>query len=159
MGAINQLIGYIQENNAHASLQIVPSIFVLVKESTSSFKESNFNVSKSIIVLFNTWFVDVFAKLTRAPESYLYTPAVKICTEKLFDRKLSEASILCLKSLCIVKDPPRVISLTIKYVSDIKSPLAHEALLSWFKTFCIDFGASSLSESLQDILAWILSVS
>lgn len=159
MNAINELTSYIQSGNEEQTLNIVPFIFVLVKQSTSSFKESNFNVTKAILSFFTALFTDVYAKLTRAPDVCLVAPAAKLAVEKISDRKLADVSVTCLNSLCIVKDPQKVISLTIKYISEVKSPLAHEAILSWFKAFCIDFGANILSASIQDVLAWIMVVS
>jgi hypothetical protein len=159
MGALNELTAYIQSSNAELVSDIVPAFFVLIKQSTSSFKESNFNVTKGILSFFTALFMDVYVKLTRAPDSYLVSPATKIAVEKIADKKLAESSISCLNSLCVVKDPQKVISLAIKHTSDIKSPSTHEALLTWFKTFLEDFGTAVLSASIQDVVAWILSVS
>ena len=158
MGALNRLTSFIKTNKEKELIEFIPSLFVLVKESTSSFKESNFNVSKAILNFFVALFEDVYMKLTKVPDSFLIAPAVKVAVEKMSDRKLSEASISCLDSLCVIKDPQKVILPLIKNISEIKSPLAHEAILNWFKSFCTDFGAALLSGSMQDILAWILSV-
>ena len=159
MGALNELILFLEASSEESILELTPALFVLVKESTSSFKESNFNVAKAIILFFSTLFTNVYAKWVKAPDSYLVAPATKIAVEKIADRKLAESSTSCLTSLCVVKDPQKVISLALKYISEIKSPLAHEALLSWFKSFLTDFGSHSLSGSIQDILAWVLNVS
>ena len=157
MEALNSLTSFIKTNKEKELIEFIPSLFVLVKESTS-FKESNFNVSKAILIFFVALFEDVYMKLTKVPDSFLIAPAVKVAAEKMSDRKLSEASISCLDSLCVIKDPQKVILPLIKNISEIKSPLAHEAILNWFKSFCTDFGAALLSGSMQDILAWILSV-
>jgi hypothetical protein len=159
MGALNQLTSYVQTHNEEDTIHVIPSLFILVKESSSSFKESNFNVTKSIVLFFTALFADVYKRLSKAPESYLYAPVTKVAVEKVSDRKLSEVSMSCINSLCVVKDPQKVMLLVLKYISEIKSPLAHESLLLWFKTFCIDFGVTALSGCLQDILVWILSVS
>lgn len=158
MEALNRLTDFIKTNKEKELIEFIPSLFVLVKESTSSFKESNFNVTKAILNFFAALFEDIYMKLTKVPDSFLIAPAVKVAVEKMSDRKLSEASISCLDSLCVIKDPQKVILPLIKNISEIKSPLAHEAILNWFKSFCTDFGAALLSGSMQDILAWILSV-
>ena len=158
MDALVKITGFIKTNKEEEMLECVPFLFVLVKESTSSFKESNFNVAKAILQFFTTLFESVYMKLTKVPDSFLIAPAVKIAVEKMSDRKLSEASISCLDSLCVIKDPQKVMLLLIKNVSEIKSPLAHEAVLNWFKKFCTDFGAQLLPGSMQDVVAWILSV-
>jgi hypothetical protein len=41
-------------------------------------------------------------------------------------------------------------------VEKAKSPLPHEECQHWFKSFCNDFGASSLGKRLKDVLKWIL---
>eukprot|EP00804_Cyclotella_cryptica_P000003 CCRYP_013696-RA/>CCRYP_013696-RA protein AED:0.01 eAED:0.01 QI:1339/1/1/1/1/1/5/219/1350 len=155
MAALNDLTKYIEEH-AMKFLNIVPCLFVLIRESTSSFKESNFNVAKAVLLLFNALFANVFKPHEKVPEAYLYTPATVIASEKLADRKLSEISALCLTSICVVKDPEKIVMLAMKHISSIKSPLAHEAFLGWFETFCVDFGAATLSGSLQDVVVWIL---
>ena len=99
----------------------------------------------------------IHAQLIRAPESYLYVSATKLAAEKIADKKLSQASMLCLDSICTVKDPQRVIAVVTKTIGDVKSPLVHEALLNWFKKFCILFGVASLSsQGIQDSLSWVL---
>jgi len=154
MGALHKLTHFVQTSKEHIP-EIIPSLFVLIKASTSSFKESNFNVAKAILLFFFTLFSDVYETMTRTPDSYLVAPAIKLAVEKISDRKLAEASISCLNSLCVVKDPQKVIALSIKYIAEIKSSPAHEALLSWFNSFCVNFGANILSDSIQDILGWI----
>ncbi|KAL7540754.1 hypothetical protein ACHAXR_010359, partial [Thalassiosira sp. AJA248-18] len=154
MGALNHLATFYKTTDERV-FDTIPSLFVLVRDCTKSFKESNFNVAKALIELFTAIF-DIHMQLVKAPESYLYIPATKIAVEKVGDRKLCGASSLCLHTICTVKDPQRVLAVAVKTVGDVKSPLVHEALLGWFKTFCIDFGASSLSNGMQDSLTWIL---
>ena len=113
-------------------------------------------MTKSLIELFIVIF-GIHAQLIRAPEPYLYIPATKLAAEKIADKKLSQDSMLCLDTICTVKDPQRVIAVATKTIGDVKSPLVHEALLNWFKKFCIQFGVSSLSsQGIQDSLSWVL---
>ena len=158
MGAINKLAAFYKINDGGTLFDTIPSLFALVKTCTKSFKESNFNVAKALIDLFTTIF-DIHKDLIRPPESYLYISATKVAVEKIGDRKLAAVSSTCLHAICTVKDPQRVLAVAIKTIGDVKSPLVHEALLGWFKTFCEDFGASSLSRGIQDTLTWVLMVS
>jgi len=128
---------------------------VLVRDCTKSFKESNFNVSKSLLELFTVIF-GIHSQLIRPPESYLYVPATKLAVEKIADKKLSDASAMCLDTICTVKDPQRVFTVAIKAIGAIKAPMVHEGLLCWFKKFCVEFGVASLSQGTQDVITWVL---
>ena len=158
MGALNQLSAYYNTADVENVFHTIPSIFVIVRDCTKAFNESNFNVSKALLELFTSLF-GVHEQLIKAPELYLYHSATKLAVEKAGDKKLTEASSSCLHSICIVKDPQKVIALAVKTLRDVKSPLVHESLLGWFRKFCIDFGAASLSRSIQDCLIWTLQVS
>ena len=159
MGALNQLTAhYAAADQAGVLFHSIPSLFVFVKDCSKSFNESNFNVAKALLELFTAIF-GIHKQLLKVPESYLYVPATKLAVEKVGDKKLTEASSSCLHSICIVKDPQKVVEVAVKALSHVKSPLAHEALLCWFKTFCLDFGSASLSKGIQDSLVWVLQVS
>lgn len=157
MGALNQLAVFYKTFDGERAFETIPSLFVLVRDSTKSFKESNFNVARALLELFSVIF-GVYSQLIRAPDSYLYLPATKFAVDKIGDRKLSNSSLVCLYSICTVKDPHRVLAVAVKTIGDVKSPLVHEALLGWFNQFCIDFGAASLSNGISDCLAWVLKV-
>jgi len=154
-GALSQLAAFYKTADAERTFDTIPSLFVLVRDTTKSFKESNFNVAKALLELFTVIF-GVHSQLIRAPESYIYSPATKFAVEKIGDRKLSGASSLCLHSICTVKDPQRVLAIAVKTIGDVKSPLVHEALLGWFNQFFIDFGAASLSKGIECSLEWVL---
>jgi hypothetical protein len=159
MSSFNQLAEFYSNANEESALVHVPSLFVVARDCTKSFKDlSNFNVAKAVLSLFTTIF-GIYSNLKRAPDSYLYFTASKLAVEKIGDKKLYEAASSCLHLICVVKDPQRILTITAKSIGDIPSPLVHEAFLGWFKTFCLDFGASSLSNGLQDTLLWILKVS
>jgi hypothetical protein len=158
MSSFNQLAEFYSNANEENALVHVPSLFVVARDCTKSFKDlSNFNVAKAVLILFTNIF-GIYSNF-RAPDSYLYISASKLAVEKIGDRKLYEAASSCLHSICVVKDPQRILSITVKSIGDIPSPVVHEAFLGWLKTFCLDFGASSLSNGLQDTLLWILKVS
>lgn len=128
---------------------------MLVKSSTKSFQESNFNVAKAILDLFKVIFT-AHVERQAVPESFLYTPIVKLAAEKIGDRKLAASSSSCLDVICTVKDPQRVLHVAMKTVDGIKSPLVHDAMLVYIKSFCLHFGVAALSQGVQDVLSWVL---
>ena len=154
MGALNSLANF-YESNGDREFSSITSLFVLVKACTKSFQESNFNVAKAILQLFTVIF-NIHADRQTSPETFLYTPIAKLAAEKIGDRKLSDSASSCLDSICIVKDPQRVLHVAMKAVDGVKSPLVHEALLVWIKSFSVNFGLAALSQSVKDVLIWIL---
>lgn len=158
VAALNQLEEFYRYADSESALPHVPSLFVVVRDCTKSFNDlSNFNVAKAMLELFTVIF-GIYSKLIRVPDGVLYVPATKLAVEKIGDRKLYDVSSSCLHSICIAKDPQRVLAVTVKTIVDVKSPLVHVALLAWFKRFCLDFGAESLSTGIQDSLLWVLKV-
>ena len=156
MGAINQLTLYYGTDGEQV-FAATPSLFVFVRDCTKGFKESNFNVARSLLDFFTTVF-SVHATLEKSPNAFLYSAAIRLAVEKIGDKKLAVSSASCLFSISKVKDPQRIMTLAVKYIEGIKSPLVHEALLDWFKAFCVNFGAAVLSKCIQDILTWVLKV-
>ena len=155
---MDQLAKFYRNADSESALLHTPSLFVVFRDCTKSFKDlSNFNVAKAMLELFTVIF-GIYSTLARAPDSALYIAASKLAVEKIGDKKLYGASSSCLHSICVVKDPQRVLTVTVKTIGDIKSPLVHEAFLGWFKSFCLDFGAASLSKGIQDSLLWVLKV-
>jgi hypothetical protein len=158
VGALNQLTAHCNTSDGEGvPFHSIPSLFVFVRDCTKSFNESNFNVSKALLELFTAIF-GLHQRLIKAPEPYLYFPATKLAVEKVGDKKLTEACSSCLHSICIVKDPQKVVCVAVKALSRVKSPLVHESLLCWFNKFCLDFGSASLSKGLQNCLIWVLKV-
>ena len=156
--SMNQLAEFYRDADCEIALLHTPSLFVVVRDFTNSFKDlSNFNVAKAMMELFTVIF-GIYSTLARAPDGALYFAASKLAVEKIGDKKLYGASSSCLHSICVVKDPQRVLAVSVKTIGDIKSPMVHEAFLGWFKSFCLDFGAASLSKGLQDSLLWVLKV-
>jgi hypothetical protein len=154
MDALNNLAAF-YESKGNGDISSITPLFVLVKTCTKSFQESNFNVAKAILDLFRVVF-NVYAERQTAPESFIYVPIVKLAAEKVGDRKLTASSSSCLDSICIVKDPQRVLNVATKAVDGVKSPLVHEALLVWMKSFSVNFGLAALSQGVKDVLVWVL---
>ena len=146
---------YNSEGGKHVAT--FPSLLVFVRDSTKSFKESNFNVARALLEMFTAIF-KVHATLVKVPEPCVCVSATKLAVEKVGDRKLNQASVACLNSLCAVQHPSKVLAVATRTVDSIKSPLVHEALLGWFNSFCSGFGVSALSTETQHCLIWILKV-
>jgi hypothetical protein len=158
VAGLNQLAEFFGNADGESTLLHTPSLFVVVRDCTKSFKDlSNFNVAKAMLELFTVIF-GIYLTLPRAPDGALYIAASKLAVEKIGDKKLYGVSSACLHSICVVKDPQRVLAVTIKTIGDVKSPLVHEAFLGWFNSFCLDFGAASLSHGIKDSLLWVLKV-
>lgn len=134
------------------------AILVLVKEYTKGFKESNFNLMKAIMELFLIMF-EAHAKLKKAPELWICKASTRVAVEKIFDRKFSQLAPNVLTQLCVVRMPWTIISISLKSVDNIKSPLAHEALVKWFIGFCEDFGVATLGGNVKDFVKWLMKVS
>lgn len=152
--ALNYLATF-YESNGDREFSSIPSLFVLVKTCTKSFQESNFNVAKAILDLFKVIF-NIHVHRKTSPESFLYIPIVKLTVEKIGDRKLTVSSSCCLDSICTVKDPQRVMHVAVRAVDGVNSPLVHEAMLVWLKSFSVNFGVAALSQGVQDVLVWVL---
>ena len=107
VAALNQLVEFYSNADSESALPHVPSLFVVVRDCTKSFKDlSNFNVAKAMLELFTVIF-GIYSTLAVIPGSVVYVPATKLAVEKIGDRKLYDASSSCLHSICICKDPQR----------------------------------------------------
>jgi len=136
----------------------VHSIFVFVKTNTKSFRDSNFNVTKSIFDLFLViW--EIYKAECVAPESWIWTHAVRLGVEKMTDKKLADKVATVLTELCVVKEPKIVCSSILQNLDLVKAPPAHQNVLLWFNSFIADFGANTLGKELRIVTLWVLMVS
>lgn len=84
---------------------------------------------------------------------------VKLCVERISDRKLSETCKKCLSSVCVVSEPSATILLMLQHLQkEVKSPVAHEEVLNWLKIFCGEFGAASIGSKIGDIVPLLFEV-
>jgi hypothetical protein len=83
---------------------------------------------------------------------------VALAVQKISDRKLSSACTELLTEMCVVAPPSSVLAEITENLKGVKSPVAHEATLHWFQSFCADFGAISIGPSLSFLIPWILDV-
>jgi len=128
---------------------------VIVKGHSKGFKDSNVNIMKSILELFA-----VLCKLheksaTKFPD-WACREGVKIGTEKIADRKLGSGACLLLTEICVVQFPALVFETSFVTLNNIKAPLVHEAYLTWFKNFLVEFGAQPLVPVLSPSVQFLL---
>ena len=129
-------------------------MLVLVKEHTRGFKESNMNVSRSILELFLA-LSDYHEKAECPLPSWACTDGTSIAVEKISDRKLSSISKSLLMSLCVVHPPHKILLSAFSYAEKLRAPSAHEEFLVWMKSFCNEFGASAIGPSLNDVISFL----
>ena len=129
-----------------------------IKEHTRGFKETNINVTKAIMEFFIA-LCDYHYRQTSPLATQSMLDIVGLAVDKIADRKLSALSKGLLMSVCQVYQPVAVVNAVASKVEKVRSPLPHEESQVWFKSFCNEFGASSLGNGIKDIVAWLLKVS
>lgn len=132
-------------------------LLIAVKEHTRGFKETNVNVTKAIIELFLA-VCDYHLKCNSPLAESDMRDCVTLAVDKIADRKLSGLAKSLLTNVCLVSRPLAVVNTISSKVDKIKSPLPHEECQNWFKSFCNDFGATSLGNGIKDVVPWLLKV-
>jgi len=134
------------------------SFLIVVKTHTRSFKESNFNLMKSIMDLFLV-FINVHVQLETSPALWICKAGATLAVEKISDRKLSNLASVILTELCVVKNPSLILNTSMTAIAKARSPVAHEALLKWCVNFCKDFGVAYINDIMRTFSEWIIKVS
>ena len=144
-----------------ASLDVVLSvscIFLVVREQTRGFRETNVNIMKAILNL-----CTAICEFNESKENLLPIWAMKemasTCVQKISDRKLLSACQQLLFAAAVVALPSSVLQSAFVELKNVKSPVAHEEFLKWFQSFCNEFGASSLGRGISDLIPYLLEVS
>ena len=132
-------------------------LLVFVKEHTRGFRETNFNVTKSIMELFLA-LCDYHEKATCPFPKWAAADGATLCADKIADKKLSALSKALLTALCVVEAPHHVLDKGYGAVKKIRAPAAHEEFLNWFKSFLNDFGASSVGQGLAETVTFLAEV-
>jgi cytoskeleton-associated protein 5 len=134
------------------------ALLVIVKEHTRGFKETNVNIMKAILLLFAA-VCDYHESVECRIEEQACHDSVAVAVTKISDKKLSTSCKDLLTKLCVVSHPCIVVSEGFKVIKSVKSPVAHEEYMSWFSTFCNDFGAASLGLGISEIVPSMIDVS
>lgn len=132
-------------------------LLVFVKEHTRGFKETNFNVTKSIMELFLS-LCDYHEKATCPFPKWAAADGATLCADKIADKKLSALSKALLTALCVVEAPHHILTRSFGAVGKIRAPAAHEEFLNWLKSFLNDFGAASIGQGLTETVTFLVEV-
>lgn len=158
--AIKSITAFL-ESGKRSSLSDTPSdccaLLVVVGEHTRGFKETNVNIMKAIVQLFLAVF-DSHEIIEVPVGSWVMISGVGVAISKIADKKLSTNCKSLITETCVVYDPRAVILEGFKLLKGMKSPVAHEDYLSWFKSYCKDFGAVSIGSGLAEIIPCLLNV-
>lgn len=130
------------------------NILFLVKSYTKGFKESNVNVTKSILELFIVLCSCHERDNVLFPASYVADGAA-LSSEKIADKKLSMDSKSLLLSLCTVQSPQVILGHAYTTIGAAKSPVAHEEFLEWMKLFAEEFGVATVGGALIDTVQFL----
>lgn len=159
--AIKKLAGFIESYEPIQSTAAVEkqsgSFTVAIKEHTRGFKETNVNVNKAIMEFFIA-LCDYHHRCLCPLMPWAMTDAISLAVDKLADKKLSAIGKGLLTQLCMVCYPLSVVAAIFQRIESVRSPVAHEECLHWFKSFCNEFGAASLGNGIKEVVPWLLKV-
>jgi hypothetical protein len=131
---------------------------VVVKEQTRGFRETNVHMLKAILnfLLAIIEFCEVRELLL---PQWASIDIAAVCVERISDRKLSEVCKTSLSTACVVSEPSMVILHSLQHLEkNVKSPVAHEEMMKWLRSFCNDFGAAQIGSKIGDIIPILLEV-
>ena len=132
-------------------------ILVLVKEHTRGFKETNVNVTKSIMELCLA-LCDCHEREMCPLPTWAARDMATLSCSKISDKKLSPMSKALLTAACVVQLPHLVVGQSCATMAHIKSPLSQEEFLKWMKTFAAEFGAASIGPGLSEVIIFLSEV-
>ena len=132
-------------------------ILVFVKEHTRGFKETNVNVTKGILELFLA-LCDYHEQARLMFPKWAGSDGARAAVEKIADKKLAPLSKNLLLSLCVVQAPDGILESSFTAAGNLKSPVAHEEFLKWFKSFCNEFGAASIGPGIYTAVGFLIEV-
>lgn len=132
-------------------------ILVLVKEHTRGFKETNINVSKSIMELFLA-LCDCHEKMSYPLPTWASREMSILACSKISDKKLSPLSKSVLMSACVVQSPHVILGQSFASMSQVKAPVAQEEFLNWMLAFSNEFGAAAIGPGLKETVMFVSEV-
>ena len=132
-------------------------ILVLVKEHTRGFKETNINVSKSIMELFLA-LCDCHEKMSCPMPKWAGSEMALLACSKISDKKLSPLSKSLLMSACVVQSPHVILGQCFASMSQVKAPVAQEEFLHWMLAFTNEFGAAAIGPGLKETVMFVSEV-
>lgn len=134
------------------------SLLFVVKEQTRGFRETNAHIMKAILNFILAVMEFCEARELLLPQ-WASIDVANVCVERISDRKLSELCKKLLSTACVVSEPSMVILQALQYLEKtVKSPVAHEEMMKWLRSFCNDFGAVLIGSKIGDIIPLLLEV-
>ena len=128
-----------------------------MKEHTRGFKETNVNVSKSIMELFLA-VCDCHEKMSCPLPTWAGREMAILACSKISDKKLSPLSKSLLMSACVVQAPHVIVGQSCASMSQVKAPVAQEEFLNWMLTFSKEFGAAAIGTGLKEAVTFVSEV-
>lgn len=129
-----------------------------MKEHSRGFKESNVNVTRSIMELCLA-LCDYHENQSVPIATWAARDMATLACSKIADKKLSPMSKSLLLSVCAVQAPHLIFGQAFVTMAEIKSPVAQEEFLLWMKAFAMEFGAGAIGPGLNDSVVFLLEVS
>ena len=159
--AIKSIAAFVNEKDLPPSPEALQSdsshILVLVKEHTRGFKETNINVSKSIMELFLA-LCDCHEKMSCPLPTWAGREIAIMACSKISDKKLSPLSKSLLMSACVVQSPHVIMCQSFASMSQVKAPIAQEEFLLWMLAFSKEFGAAAIGPGLKETVLFVSEV-
>jgi hypothetical protein len=160
--AIKKLTSYIEAGDLDSVAKdpafSSSSLLVVVKEQTRGFRETNAHVLKAIMNFLLAVMEFCESRELLLPQ-WASIDIADVCVERISDRKLSEVCKTLLSTSCVVSEPSLVILHALQHLEkNVKSPVAHEEMMKWLRSFCNDFGAALIGSKIGDIIPLLLEV-
>lgn len=156
--ATQAISAHLQEMGSVSNGEVTSAALLLVKNNTKGFKDSNFNVMKSVMEL-----ASVVCQLHGDAElpfpEWAGNDLVSVAVEKIADKKLFSSSQSMLLDLCSVMLPSSFVEISNTKLEAVRAPVAHENFLKWLLQFCTEFGCGPLTRDLKTTVTLLLKVS
>lgn len=158
--AIKSITAFIESGGMSSSVDMaddLTALLVIVGERTRGFQETNVNIMKAILQLFQS-ICDCHEAAEKPVAAWTMRNATNVAVSKISDRKLSSACYALLLSLCVVAVPHAVLKHGFESIEPIKAPVVHEEFLKWIWKFSVEFGAGALGRDIADLIPCVLEV-
>ena len=143
-------------SQAASPSEATSAIVAVVAEHTREFRETNVNIMKGILHLFTELAYFHESNEVEFP-AWCTREGIQIAVSKISDKKLLSVSKEMLSTLLAVSVPSTSIVHATEFLAPIKSPVAHEEFIAWFKQSLDEFGVKAFSPALGELIPWMIS--